>query len=101
MSSGFQAVVDGVESLVSPTRFISGVSVLAVGLIVGVVQTMLENAEGRVSAVGGTCPVCGRETERMKRKKFHRMLFGVHGTEAHPASLWCVPLDRPLGEVLK
>ena len=67
LSSGYQDFVGGFESLVSPTRFVSGVSLLVLGLVVGVVLVTLENAEGRVSAVGGTCPVCGRETERMKR----------------------------------
>ena len=79
LSSGFQDVVVGVESLVSPTRFVAGVSMLALGLVVGVVQMILEGAEGRVSAVGGTCPVCGRQTERMKRKTLHRMLSTFMG----------------------
>ncbi len=79
LSSGFQALVDGLESFVSPTRFVAGVSLLTMGLIVGGVQMMLENAEGRVSAVGDTCPVCGRDTERLKRKSVHHLLSKFMG----------------------
>ena len=79
LSSGFQDAVVGLESLVSPTRFVTGVLMLALGLVVGVVQMILESAEGRVSAVGDACPVCGRQTERMKRKTFHRMLSTFMG----------------------
>ncbi len=79
LSSGFRAVVDGFESFVSPTRFVVGVSLLAVGLVVGLVHLILERAEGRVSAVGGTCPVCGEDTERLKRKSVHRMLSTFMG----------------------
>jgi hypothetical protein len=70
LSSGFQDAAVGLDSLVSPTRFVAGVSMLAIGLVVGVVQMILEGVEGRVSAVGDTCPVCDRQTERMKRKRF-------------------------------
>ena len=79
LSSGFQDAVVGLESLVSPTRFVTGVLMLALGLVVGVVQMILESAEGRVSAVGDACPVCGRQTERRKRKTFHRMLSTFMG----------------------
>jgi ribosomal protein S27AE len=40
---------------------------------------ILEDAEGRVSTVGDTCSVCGRQTERMKRKAFHSMLSTFMG----------------------
>ena len=84
LSSGFQALVDGLESFVSPTRFVAGVSLLTMGLIVGGVQMMLENAEGRVSAVGDTCPVCGRDTERLKRKSVHHLLSKFMGRPSLP-----------------
>jgi len=54
LSSGFRAVVYGFESLVSSIRFVVGVSLLAVGLVVGFVHMILERAEGRMSAMGGT-----------------------------------------------
>ena len=83
LSSGYQDLVGGLESLVSPTRFVADVSllVLVLGLVGGVVLVMLENAEGRVGAVGDKCPVCGRQTERMKEKRFHRMLSMFMGRE--------------------
>ena len=79
LSSGFRAVVDGFEAFVSPTRFVVGVSLLAIGLFVGAVHMMLESAEGRVSAVGDTCPVCHGATERLKRRAVHRMLSTFMG----------------------
>jgi len=79
LSSGFQDHVAGLESLVTPARFFAGVALLVLGIVVRVVLVILENAEGRVSAVRDTCPVCGRQTERMKRKIFHRWLTTFMG----------------------
>ena len=79
LSSGFQAVVGGFESFVSPTRFVVGVSLLAIGGFVGVVHVVLEGAEGRVRAVGDTCPVCSGETERLKRRAVDRLLSKFMG----------------------
>jgi len=79
LSSGFQTLVEGLESFVSPTRFVAGVSLLTMALLVGGVQMMFENAEARVSAVGDTCPVRGRDTERLKRKSVHRLLSKFMG----------------------
>lgn len=79
LSSGFQAVMNGFESFVSPTRFVVGVSMLAIGVFVGVVHVILEGAEGRVSAVGDTCPVCRGDTERLKRRAAHRILSTFMG----------------------
>lgn len=79
LSSGARSIVDGFEYLVSPTRFVVGVSLLAIGLLVGVAQVILESAEGRVSAVGDTCPVCRGDTERLKRRVAHRILSTFMG----------------------
>ena len=56
LSSGYQDLVGGLESLVSPSRFVAGVSLLVLGLVVGVVLVMLENAEGRGEHRGRRMP---------------------------------------------
>ena len=79
LSSGFHSMRAGFGYLVSPTRFVVGVSLLAIGLFAFVAQMILESAEGRVSAVGDVCPVCRGDTERMKRLRMHRILSTFMG----------------------
>ena len=79
LSSGFQSMRAGFGYLVSPTRFVVGVSLLAIGLFAFVAQMILESAEGRVSAVGDVCPVCRGDTERMKRLRMRRILSTFMG----------------------
>ena len=64
LSSGFQSMLGGFGDLASPTRFVVGVSLLAIGLFAFVAQMILERAEGRVSAVETYVPsVAGTPSE--------------------------------------
>lgn len=64
LSSGLQSMRGGFGYLVSPTRFVVGVSLLAIGLFAFVAQMILESAEGRVSAVETYVPsVAGTPSE--------------------------------------
>ena len=64
LSSGFESMLGGFGYLASPTRFVVGVSLLAIGLFAFVAQMILERAEGRVSAVETYVPsVAGTPSE--------------------------------------
>ena len=81
LSSGFQAILSGVELFVSPVRFLIGVGVLLGGLALALLLGWVGIAEGRVQAVGEVCPECREDTERLKRRAAQRLLSTFIGQQ--------------------
>ncbi len=81
LSSGFQAILGGVELFVSPVRFLIGVGVLVVGLALALLVAWVGIAMGRVQAVGEVCPGCHEDTERLKRRAPQRLLSTFTGQQ--------------------
>jgi hypothetical protein len=81
LSSGFQAILGGVELFVSPVRFLIGVGVLVVGLALALLVGWVGIAAGRVPAVGEVCPECHEDTERLKRRAAQRLLSTFTGQQ--------------------
>ncbi len=81
LSSGFQAILGGVELFVSPVRFLIGVGVLVVGLALALLVGWVGIVGGRVQAVGEACPECHEDTERLKRRATQRLLSTFIGQQ--------------------
>ena len=101
LSSGFQAILGGVELFVSPVRFLIGVGVLLVGLALALLLGWVRIAEGRVQAVGGVCPECREDTERLKRRAVQRLLTTFTRQQLTRRRWRGVWLVRALREVLR
>jgi hypothetical protein len=81
LSSGFRAILGGVELFVSPVRFLIGVGVLVVGLALALLVAWVGIAMGRVQVVGEVCPGCHEDTERLKRRAPQRLLSTFTGQQ--------------------
>ena len=79
LTSGFLAIANGLEFRVSAVRFMSGIGTLALGLACAGLVVWLAKAERTFSAVGASCPACGADTERAKRRLTHRVLATLMG----------------------
>jgi predicted RNA-binding Zn-ribbon protein involved in translation (DUF1610 family) len=77
--AGVGAILAGAEFQISALRFESGVLILVVGLVLGLVLLWSARARGDVRAVGHLCPNCGSHTRRVKRRKRHRLLGVLMG----------------------
>ena len=79
LTSGFLAIANGFEFHVSAVRFMGGTGALVLGLACAGLVVWLAKAERRVSEVGASCPACGAETKRVKRRLTHRVLSTLMG----------------------
>lgn len=79
VSSGFSAIANGLEFHVSTGRFLTGVAMLVIGLSCAGLGVWLTKAEVSVTAVGEACPACGGETQRVKRRRTHKLLSTLMG----------------------
>ena len=79
IGAGFTAVLNGTEMHVSSGRFLIGVAALAFGFAVLVVGMVLDRLERQLAKAGDRCPACGSGTNRVKRKRAHRILAMLMG----------------------
>jgi hypothetical protein len=72
-----QAVSTGGEFVIAKPRYLIGCALLLAG--VGVVAGVLwaEAARKRIVPDGSSCPNCGTQTKRVRRRKRHRILSRV------------------------
>ena len=78
-SSGFQAIVSGVDFHIAPVRFGSGILVLGLGVALWMIVIWSGQVKDAVSSMGTVCPDCGSPTRRVKRRWWHRLLSFVLG----------------------
>lgn len=79
LQTGFNALLAGVEFHVGAGRFAVGLVFLLVGLGLSILLAWSARAQAKVAVVGSTCPQCGNETRRVKRKEWQRLLSAVLG----------------------
>lgn len=79
LGAGFTAIGSGAEFHVTPLRFVVGVLGLIFGIAIWVLLIWSARKRGAVAAVGGSCPQCGNETRRVKRREWQRLLSALLG----------------------
>ncbi len=81
LQAGFGSLFSEAPLPVSTTRFVVGVALIAVGGFTGAAWGWLRRMERRAAVAGGRCPECGGRTERVRRKKIHKLLSTLVGEE--------------------
>ena len=79
LGAGFTAVLNGTEMHVSSGRFLVGAGALLFGMVVLMVGVVLDRLERRLAKAGDRCPTCGSGTNRVKRKRAHRIVAMLMG----------------------
>jgi predicted RNA-binding Zn-ribbon protein involved in translation (DUF1610 family) len=81
LAAGAEAILAGVQFEVPALRYEVGVCATLSGIALGVVLVWSARAGVDVRAVGHTCPNCGSETRRVKRKQRHKLLSVILGEQ--------------------
>ena len=81
VGSGFSAIMNGLDSHVSTTRFVCGVLLLVLGFLTWLVVTALAYAEQHMARNGDRCPSCKGGTHRVKRTKTQKIFERLLGRE--------------------
>lgn len=79
VQAGLGAVAAGAEFHVGTGRFLTGLLFLVVGLVMWGLIAWSYRAQAHVAVVGSTCPQCGNDTRRVKRKEWQKVLSYVWG----------------------
>ena len=74
LRTGMGALLAGNEFHVSGLRFTAGMIAMAVGVAIWVLLIWSARHRHDVTSVGATCPQCGNQTRRVKRKEWQRLL---------------------------
>lgn len=77
--AGLGAVFAGAEFHVGAGRFLIGLLLLLAGLVMLGLMAWSARAQAHVAVVGSTCPQCGNDTRRVKRKEWQKLLSYVWG----------------------
>ena len=71
---GLTALFAGDGFVVSRARYVSGMWILLVGAAMLGTVLYAESARVAIEAGAGVCPRCGTETQRVRRRRRHRVL---------------------------
>ena len=75
LGTGLSALLAGEEFLVSGPRYVIGVALAATGLYGSLLWA--ERAQRKIMVGGSTCPECGTQTRRVRRRRRHRILSRI------------------------
>lgn len=79
LGDGAAALFAGSAFRISALRYGVGLLTIIMGVLVWAVLFWSARARTGVQAVGHTCPKCGSETRRVRRKRRHRLLAMLMG----------------------
>ena len=79
MGAGFAALAAGTEFQVPAVRFVIGAVAVLLGLVIWALLLWSDRKRSAVASVGSTCPQCGNETRRVKRREWQRILSALLG----------------------